>query len=117
MIKAFGEIGHSNTMILDRTPRFVEGYEAAGTGYANALPQRAVEQAEAELSAGSSAQAFQASTGDGGQPDVHFTRTAVVPRKVGNELDVDLGQGARPRRAVERSSPLLSGRVRVGLAP
>ena len=34
VMRAFVEAGYSNTMILDHTPRFVEGYEAAGTGYA-----------------------------------------------------------------------------------
>jgi hypothetical protein len=34
VMKAFVEAGYSNTMTLDHTPRFVEGYEAAGTGYA-----------------------------------------------------------------------------------
>jgi hypothetical protein len=33
-MRTFVETGYSNTMILDHTPRFVEGYEAAGTGYA-----------------------------------------------------------------------------------
>jgi hypothetical protein len=34
VMRAFVEAGYSNTMTLDHTPRFVEGYEAAGTGYA-----------------------------------------------------------------------------------
>ena len=34
IMKTFVETGYSNTMILDHTPRFVEGYEAAGTAYA-----------------------------------------------------------------------------------
>ena len=34
VMKAFCETGYSNTMTLDHTPRFVEGYEAAGTAYA-----------------------------------------------------------------------------------
>ena len=56
VMRAFVEAGYGNTMTLDHTPRFVEGYEAAGTGYAigymRALKQRAlVERAEAELSA------------------------------------------------------------------
>ena len=54
--RTFVESGYSNTMILDHTPRFVEGYEAAGTayaiGYMLVLPQHAVERAEAERSAG-----------------------------------------------------------------
>lgn len=33
-MRAFVEAGYSNTMTLDHTPRFVEGYQAAGTGYA-----------------------------------------------------------------------------------
>jgi len=34
IMKTFVETGYGNTMILDHTPRLVEGYEAAGTGYA-----------------------------------------------------------------------------------
>ena len=34
VMRAFVEAGYGNTMTLDHTPRFVEGYEAAGTGYA-----------------------------------------------------------------------------------
>ena len=60
VIKTFVETGYSNTMILDHTPRFVEGYASlrrAGDGvcdwvYAQAFGERAVERAEAELSAG-----------------------------------------------------------------
>ena len=33
VVRAFVEAGYSNTMILDHMPRFVEGYEAAGTAY------------------------------------------------------------------------------------
>ena len=33
-MRAFVEAGYSNTMTLDHTPRFVEGYEAARSGYA-----------------------------------------------------------------------------------
>ena len=61
LMRAFCEAGYSNTMTLDHTPRFVEGYEAAGTGYAIGymlvLPQHArvastrVVRAKAELSA------------------------------------------------------------------
>ena len=57
VMKAFVEAGYGNTMTLDHTPRFAEGYEAAGSayaiGYMRALLQRAlVERAEAKLSAG-----------------------------------------------------------------
>jgi D-mannonate dehydratase len=57
IMRTFVESGYSNTMTLDHTPRFLEGYEAAGTayaiGYMRALLQRAlVERAEAELSTG-----------------------------------------------------------------
>jgi hypothetical protein len=34
VMRAFCEAGYGNTMTLDHTPRFVEGYEAAGTAYA-----------------------------------------------------------------------------------
>jgi D-mannonate dehydratase len=51
MMKAFCEMGYSNTMTLDHTPRFVEGYEAAGTEYAIGYMRALVERAEAELSA------------------------------------------------------------------
>ena len=34
VMRTFVESGYSNTMILDYTPRFVQGYEAAGTAYA-----------------------------------------------------------------------------------
>ena len=44
------ETGYCNTMILDHTPRFVEGYEAAGTAYAIGYMRALVERAEAELS-------------------------------------------------------------------
>jgi D-mannonate dehydratase len=49
VMKVFVETGYS-TMILDHTPRFVEGYEAAGTGYAIGYMRALVERAEAELS-------------------------------------------------------------------
>ena len=60
IMKTFVETGYSNTMILDHTPRFVEGNASlrrAGDGvrdrlYAPALLQRTVERAEAELSVG-----------------------------------------------------------------
>ena len=52
VMKTFVETGYSNTMILDHTPRFVEGYEAAGTGYAIGYMRALVERAEADLSAG-----------------------------------------------------------------
>jgi mannonate dehydratase len=52
IMKTFVESGYSNTMILDHTPRFVEGYEAAGTGYAIGYMRALVERAEAELCAG-----------------------------------------------------------------
>ena len=59
IMKTFVETGYSNTMILDHTPRFVEGNASlrrAGDGvcdrvYAFALLQCAVERAEAELGA------------------------------------------------------------------
>jgi hypothetical protein len=34
IVRTFCEAGYSNTMILDHTPRFVAGHEAAGTAYA-----------------------------------------------------------------------------------
>jgi hypothetical protein len=34
VMRAFCEVGYRNTMTLDHTPRFGEGYEAAGTAYA-----------------------------------------------------------------------------------
>jgi hypothetical protein len=34
LMKTFVEAGYSNTMMLDHMHRFVEGYTAAGTGYA-----------------------------------------------------------------------------------
>ena len=52
IMRTFVESGYSNTMILDHTPRFVEGYEAAGTAYAIGYMRALVERAEAELSAG-----------------------------------------------------------------
>jgi mannonate dehydratase len=51
VMKTFVESGYSNTMILDHTPRFVEGYEAAGTAYAIGYMRALVERAEAELAA------------------------------------------------------------------
>ena len=60
VMKTFVETGYSNTMILDHTPRFVEGYASlrrAGDGVCDrvcalALLQRAVERAEGALNAG-----------------------------------------------------------------
>ena len=52
IMRTFVESGYSNTMILDHTPRFVEGYEAAATGYAIGYMRALVERAEAELSTG-----------------------------------------------------------------
>ena len=52
IMRAFVEAGYSNTMTLDHTPRFVEGYEVAGTAYAIGYMRELVERAEAELSAG-----------------------------------------------------------------
>ena len=34
VMRAFCQAGYSDTMTLDHTPRFVAGYEAAGTAYA-----------------------------------------------------------------------------------
>jgi hypothetical protein len=55
-MRAFVEAGYGNTMTLYLAPRFVEGYDAPGTGYAIGymlvLSQHAVERAEMELSAG-----------------------------------------------------------------
>jgi mannonate dehydratase len=51
VMRAFCEAGYGNTMTLDHTPRFVEGYEAAGTAYAIGYMRALVERAEAELSA------------------------------------------------------------------
>ena len=52
VMRAFVETGYSNTMILDHTPKFVEGYEAAETAYAIGYMRALVERAEAELCAG-----------------------------------------------------------------
>jgi mannonate dehydratase len=46
---AFCEAGYGNTMTLDHTPRFAEGYEAAGTAYAIGYMRALVERVEAEL--------------------------------------------------------------------
>ena len=51
VMRAFVEAGYGNTMTLDHTPRFVEGYEAAGTAYAIGYMRALVERAEAELGA------------------------------------------------------------------
>ena len=48
-MRAICEAGYSNTMTLDHTPRFVEGYEPAGTAYAIGYMRALVERAEAEL--------------------------------------------------------------------
>jgi len=50
-MRTFVEMGYSNTMILDHTPRFVEGYEATGRGYAIGYMRASVERAEAKLGA------------------------------------------------------------------
>jgi len=50
VMRTFCEAGYGNTMTLDHTPCSVEGYEAAGTGYAIGYMRALVERAEAELS-------------------------------------------------------------------
>jgi mannonate dehydratase len=50
IMRTFCEAGYSNTMTLDHTPRFVDGYEAAGTAYAIGYMRALMERAEAELS-------------------------------------------------------------------
>jgi mannonate dehydratase len=49
IMRTFCKAGYGNTMTLDHTPRFVAGYEAAGTGYAIGYMRALMERAESEL--------------------------------------------------------------------